>query len=90
MVYRDPQEASDPAHLAMAPLEANPPLDDEGLPPLRTWMTIAEEAALLDHFYAYQIYLNHCDDDWDATLCLWTRLAEAEQNPNYDAKEAMF
>jgi hypothetical protein len=89
MVDGNPQEAGDPL-FAMAPLGANPPPEDELLPPRRTWLTLAEEVALVDHSYAHQIYLNHLDEDWDATHRPWTRLAEAEQNPNYDAEEAMF
>jgi hypothetical protein len=90
MVDSDPQVIGNPAQQAMMPPEDAPQLGDEGLPPVRTWTTLAEEAALSDHSYAYQIYLNHRDDDWDTTLRPWTRLVEAEQNPNYDAEEAMY
>jgi hypothetical protein len=60
------------------------------LPPLRTWTTLAEEAAFPDYSYAYQIYKDHGEDDWDAMLRPLTKLAEAARNPNYDAEEAMF
>jgi hypothetical protein len=89
MVDGDPLEADDPFQ-ALPPVGAPLPPDDELLPPERTWQTLAEEAALADHSYAHQIYLNHRDEEWDATLLPWTRLAAAEQNPNYDAEEAMF
>jgi hypothetical protein len=69
MVDGNPQVIGNPAHQAMVPPEDAPLMGDEGLPPLRTWMTLAEEVALLDHSYAYQIYLNHRDDDWEMTLC---------------------
>jgi hypothetical protein len=80
MVDRDPPEGGAP-----------PPFDGlPEVPPLRTWSTLAAEAELPLHSYAYQMFQAHHDEEWEAMMLPFTRLVEADKNPNYDAEEAMF
>jgi hypothetical protein len=88
MVDEDPQAGD-----ALAPPVIGGPPPPDGLPavpPLRTWFTLAAEAELPLHSYAYHLFREHQDEDWEATMLPFTRLVEADKNPNYDAEEAMF
>jgi hypothetical protein len=88
MVDEDPQAGDDPASPAIG---GPPPLDGlPAVPPLRTWFTLAAEAELPLHSYAYHLFREHQNEEWEATMLPFTRLVEADKNPNYDAEEAMF